>query len=293
MPSSAAAMGQQPEVPPALAEQETVDQSLEATKVVDEGLAPDASGTPVAEPAEAPSNLPADVSDVAGAGSTGETVTTHTATPAETLDSVPAAIPTEPVPASASETAPAVVNTAVTEPAANSESSAEPAAEAPQPASDEKLLSDSGTVVAARVTINPEDAGQIWAKVVAEINDMLKSHVKQVSKAAIAAPNKLELTFPRKYHFSKRYCEKPEVISRLEQIAARITGQQLRVSLVVSEDEGPATASQNQKQTAKKPARGRVYKPEDDEFVSTVMQTFDAECVHVNSRAGGGAQSES
>lgn len=284
--SSPSAEEEQPVSSPTVVEQETVDQSLETTDAVEQGSAPDASGTPASKPAETPSNLAADTSDVAEATPSGETVTTRTAPLSEVLDSAPA-------PETASESAPTAVNTGAAEPAANPESSVEPAAERPQPTVDEKSPSDSGTVVAARVAINPEDAGQIWAKVVAEINDMLKSHVKQVSKAAIAAPNKLELTFPRKYHFSKRYCEKPEVISRLEQIAARITGQHLRVSLVVSEDDGPATASQKQNQAAKKPARGRVYKPEDDDFVSTVMQTFEAECVHVNSRAGGGAQSES
>jgi DNA polymerase-3 subunit gamma/tau len=179
------------------------------------------------------------------------------------------------------------------EPAAEDpETSTESPSDETQAATGQESPTEPPTVVAARVSITPEDAGRIWAKVVAEINDMLKSHVKQVSKAAIAAPNKLELTFPRKYHFSKRYCEKPEVISRLEQIAEKITGQHLQVSLVMSDDDGPATASQNQIQSARKPARGRVYKPEDDDFVSAVMQTFDAECVHVNSRAGGG-QSES
>jgi hypothetical protein len=151
----------------------------------------------------------------------------------------------------------------------------------------------SPTVVTGRGEVNPGDAGQVWSQVVDQINDMLKSHVKQVSKAAIAAPNKLELTFPRKYHFSKRYCEKPEVISRLEQLAAQVTGQNLRVSLVMSEDDGPSDAQPQQETSVKKPARKqRVYKPEDDDFVTTVMETFDAECVRVDSRAGASTSEE-
>jgi DNA polymerase-3 subunit gamma/tau len=152
---------------------------------------------------------------------------------------------------------------------------------------------ESATVAAARVPITPEDSGHIWSQMVAEINDMLKSHVKQVSKAAIAAPNKLELTFPRKYHFSKRYCEKPEVISRLEQIAEQITGQHLKVSLVMSDDGDAAASGPQRDEPVRQPARKRAYKPEDDDFVATVMQTFDAECVRVDSRSAGGTQSDS
>ncbi|MBI1313119.1 DNA polymerase III subunit gamma/tau [bacterium] len=176
--------------------------------------------------------------------------------------------------------------------AANPVSSVEPSAEEPEDSSDQESQRDAPTVVAGRILINPEDAEQIWSSVVAEISDMLKSHVKQVSKAAIAAPNKLELTFPRKYHFSKRYCEKPEVISRLEQIAARITGQHLRVSLLVGEEDGSDAASPPLDEPARQPARKRLYKPEDDDFVAVVMQTFDAECVRVDSRAGGASQAE-
>lgn len=126
-----------------------------------------------------------------------------------------------------------------------------------------------------------------------EINDLLRSHVKQVSKAAISAPNKLELTFPRKYHFSKRYCEKPEVISRLEQIAERISGQNLRVSLVVSEDDEAAPDSQTA-EAGRPPAvqTQRTYRPEDDEFVATVMTAFDAECVRVDSQRIGTSETD-
>lgn len=185
------------------------------------------------------------------------------------------------------------VKMAVESPTEDAETSESAPTDGHQTATDLESQAEPPTIVAARVSIDPGDAGQIWSQVVAEINDMLKSHVKQVSKAAIAAPNKLELTFPRKYHFSKRYCEKPEVISRLEQIAEKITGQYLRVSLVMGEDEGSVTTAPEQTQPANKPARKRAYKPEEDDFVAAVMQTFEAECVRVDSRAVGGAPSDS
>jgi DNA polymerase-3 subunit gamma/tau len=140
-------------------------------------------------------------------------------------------------------------------------------------------------VIAGRVEFSPENADQIWSDVVGEINDMLKSHVKAVARAAISAPNKLELTFPRGYHFSKRYCEKPEAIARLEQIVARLTGQDVRVSLTLS-DEGPAAQASATDTDAASSSRKRKYKPEEDEFVSSVMSTFSAQVVRVDEIAG-------
>jgi DNA polymerase-3 subunit gamma/tau len=140
-------------------------------------------------------------------------------------------------------------------------------------------------VIAGRVEFSPENADQIWSDVLGEINDMLKSHVKAVTRAAISAPNKLELTFPRGYHFSKRYCEKPEAIARLEQIVARLTGQDVRISLALS-DEGPAVQVSAADAGAASSSRKRVYQPEEDEFVSSVMSTFSAQVVRVDEIAG-------
>lgn len=138
---------------------------------------------------------------------------------------------------------------------------------------------DLGTV--SEFAFSPENADALWSQVVSEINDMLKSHVKQVSQAAILAPNKLELTFPRRYHFAKRFVEQPDAIRRIEGIASRLTGQQVRISLVVSED--PADSSPSKEAAASNSKGGqRVCKPEDDEFVAAVMETFSAECVRVD-----------
>ncbi len=168
-------------------------------------------------------------------------------------------------------TATAVVNTEPQELETGSNPTSDPA-EAPK-------------VIAGRVEFAPENADQIWSEVVGEINDMLKSHVKAGTRAAISAPNKLELTFPRGYHFSKRYCEKPEAITRLEQIVARLTGQDVRISLALS-DEGPVGQASDGDTNAANSSRRREYKPREDEFVSSIMSTFSAQVVRVDEIAG-------
>jgi DNA polymerase-3 subunit gamma/tau len=144
---------------------------------------------------------------------------------------------------------------------------------------------DSTTSFAAagrvEVAFAPENADRIWSQVVSEINDMLKSHVKAVSEVAISAPNSLELTFPRRYHFAKRFCEQPDALRRIEGIVSRLTGQHVRISLVVGEESvesGPSETPPSQSTDR----RGRDFKPEEDEFVAAIMETFSAQCVRVD-----------
>jgi DNA polymerase III subunit gamma/tau len=125
----------------------------------------------------------------------------------------------------------------------------------------------------------PQNANKVWAQVVSQINDMMKSHVKAVSNSAIFAPNRLEITFPKRYDFSKQFCERPDALGRLESIASELTGQNVRITLVVSED--AADVVDQEKKTANQADKKRVYKPEDDRFVANVMEAFGAQCVKV------------
>jgi len=137
------------------------------------------------------------------------------------------------------------------------------------------------------IWFTPENSEEIWAIVVLEINDMLKSHVKSVSSTAISAPNKLELTLPPKYHFGKTYLEKPEAQSRLQKIIARLTGVEPRITVILGEVE-----ANHQKAATSSSQNGgrqlqRVFKPEDDELVCSVVEVFDAQVVRINEISGG------
>lgn len=139
--------------------------------------------------------------------------------------------------------------------------------------------------VAGEIRFAAENSTAIWTKVVPEINDMLKSHVKSVSSTAISVPNKLELTLPPKYHFGKTYLEKPEAQSRLQKIIARLTGVEPRITIVLGEagasGEKASSAKTGSKQTK------RVFKPEEDELVCSVVEVFAAQVVRISPMSGG------
>ena len=159
----------------------------------------------------------------------------------------------------------------------------QPEASLPEFPTDESVVAEATPESEADcLAFVPENASTLWSQVVSEINDMLKSHVKAVSSAAISAPNSLELTFPPRYHFAKRFCEQPDAVRRIEGIASRLTGQQIRITLVVSGQAEESEAVTLTKTTAKADTEERNIKPEDDDFVSAVMETFSAECVRVD-----------
>lgn len=137
---------------------------------------------------------------------------------------------------------------------------------------------------------NPID---FWSQVVAEITDLLKSHAKSATRIAIIGPNKLEVSFPQRYHFSKKYCEKPDVLRRLEEIASRVAGQPLRIVLTAYEDESANAAAATPDAPKATKAGRRIYKPEEDPFVSNIMNLFTAQVVKVEPVIGGSGESES
>ncbi len=161
-----------------------------------------------------------------------------------------------------------------------------------QPVADSADVSEAleSGVSESKIQFSPENSAEIWAHVVSEINDMLKSHVKSVSHTAIFAPNKLELTLPPKYHFGKSYLEKPEAQSRLQKIIARLTGVEPRITVVLSEMK-PADAQSAPAESVNRQQK-RVFKPEEDELVCSVVEVFDAQVVRISPISGGAADSE-
>lgn len=146
------------------------------------------------------------------------------------------------------------------------------------PAAQTATLPSDELPVAAFQHGNPNE---FWMQVVAEINDLLKSHAKSATRTAIIGPNKLEVSFPQRYHFSKKYCEKPDVLRRLEEIASRLAGQSLRITLSTAEDNSVTAGTATPETPKAVKSNRRVYKPEEDPFVSNIMSLFEAQVVKV------------
>ena len=83
----------------------------------------------------------------------------------------------------------------------------------------------------------------IWGEVTGQINDLLREHIDRVDRIAISGPNRLDLVFPAEYDFHKRFCERPEVMQRLEQLLQDVTGGVVQVRLILEETETEAVTA--------------------------------------------------
>ncbi|NOX54899.1 MAG: hypothetical protein GXP27_10785, partial [Planctomycetes bacterium] len=167
-------------------------------------------------------------------------------------------------------------------PAARGEkaSSPPPASDPPQKKSEAvaREPAEPGEQTTAAVEFSQGHERVLWAQVLEKIEDMIKYHVKCVQRVAISGPNKLELAFPRSYHFSKQYCERPEVRRQLEAVISGLAGRSIQLELAIIDDSGPSAAEAILNDAA---ARRSTLETPEDPYVQEAMALFKAKLVRV------------
>ena len=175
--------------------------------------------------------------------------------------------------------------------AAAAASASEPDTTEPSPAKPAQKKSDeaensadaeqsSSPVVPVRCDLKPGREGEFLTHLVSEFRDMTGDHARAASSAAISGPNQLALFFPASYDFSKRYCERPEVLSRLQAVASRIADRPIQISLKTNEKQPEKRPAP----TAQRKNAGPLQIPKDDEFLQHAIELFGATVVRVEKR---------
>ncbi len=113
---------------------------------------------------------------------------------------------------------------------------------------------------------------QILAQLVDTVEDAIAVHLKQVQRAAIIAPNRLDLFFNSNYAFSKSYFDgKPESVKQIARQVQLLTGlQQVQVRIQLEQATEPKTDSQAVSEAA---SNSRTEK---HEFVQAAETIFNA-----------------
>jgi DNA polymerase III subunit gamma/tau len=170
---------------------------------------------------------------------------------------------------SRSASAPAIVPTA------------QPAKKKEEPPEGELTRDDKSpatTTQIAALELDAADALAVWRQALARLEGIVTDYASQAERVALAAPDLLVVTFVKKYNSSKRFCEQPHQVQRIEQALAEIAGRPLRLSFALAEegDEGTKTA-------VPRPAtRDRVREKAKHPLVSKAMELFDARPVRVD-----------
>ncbi|MBI1348069.1 DNA polymerase III subunit gamma/tau [bacterium] len=122
---------------------------------------------------------------------------------------------------------------------------------------------------------NSECAPQILAALRQRFNDITGTYLQQITSSAIFGPNQLEFLFPSSYDISRRACERPEVLARIESAIQELTGQPIRVRFRLCENSPPVSVARSA--SPQSMARHRTVETPADELVAEVGRVFGIE----------------
>jgi DNA polymerase-3 subunit gamma/tau len=129
--------------------------------------------------------------------------------------------------------------------------------------------------------LTAESAPQVWTQALALVSDMVREYASTYDRVAISAPNRLVVSFRATYTFHKSYCERPEVLARLEQALTAVAGQTVRVEFRVIDDGPEAKAVAAEAKPSPISSRQRLQEKAQHPLVRRAMELFDATPVRV------------
>ena len=114
---------------------------------------------------------------------------------------------------------------------------------------------------------------ELHAAILVRLTDMTGTHLNRVSRTAISGPTQLDFYFHANYDLDRRLCDRPEVVAKLEQIVAGLTGHQVRVRFLVSEGavEAPVKVTPTPKTVS---AKSQFVEMPEDPYLQDVMNVF-------------------
>ncbi len=201
------------------------------------------------------------------------------------------------VPAMAAAPRPAVSAAPVSAPAPPPREAPSRPEPAPQPTVDQKKIekkNENQSVVASNSIESPPPARDLiplragmesllLSQLIENTGDLLKDSLKGVASIAISGPKQLDLQFSKSYNFAKQYCERPEMMVKLEAALEKLTGERAKIRLIVQEPaEAEEAADENNTLAQKKRVEKRDLAPAGDEFLQEALTVFNAQSVRVD-----------
>ncbi|MGQ0633712.1 MAG: DNA polymerase III subunit gamma/tau [Planctomycetaceae bacterium] len=155
----------------------------------------------------------------------------------------------------------------------------------PQAGPQVDLVPDEGVEPAVICPFEAGREGLFWPQVICLLDDRTGNYARNASRIAISGPNQLVLTFPKSYHLSKQYLERPEPLKRMEDALRKVVGRPVRIGLAVDESEAVAADAGGGRvgEIARGPVTGSG-----DLLVQRALAAFGATVVRVDRVPGGG-----
>jgi len=130
--------------------------------------------------------------------------------------------------------------------------------------------------------LTSESVDAFWSQLLNSAPDTIASKLKNASGIAISGPNLLQVTFPKRYEFSKNYFELPANSKKLETLVAQLAGRDVSCKLVVDHSAPAATPRPTSPRPAQSASeRTRTSVVDDDPFVQQAVAIFGGQVVEV------------
>ncbi len=130
----------------------------------------------------------------------------------------------------------------------------------------------------ATLTINDSNVESVWQQAIGQLEDMTGENAAHARNVAISAPNRLVVSFERRYNSCKSFCERPDRKEKLQQALASIISQSVDLEFDLVDDE-PDTLALSAIPTS---ARQRVRDAHQNATVREAVELFKAEVIRVD-----------
>ena len=140
--------------------------------------------------------------------------------------------------------------------------------------------SPAEAVQTQKIVFEESSLSQFWTQLVANVPDTLKSHLQKSSRQAISGPNLLELVFPKSYLFSKSYCERPDPLKKLNEIASQLAQSEINCRFKIDEKTESKVPKPTQT-TAVQVERRSATSLDKDPYVQEAVNIFGGQVVEV------------
>ncbi len=151
--------------------------------------------------------------------------------------------------------------------------------------SDSDPRSERGETVSKLIQVTPETVEEYWTQVLTVAPDALENHLKNACNIAISGPNVLEITFPRTYLFSMKYCQRPEAMEQIRSLVAQMSSNVTDFRFVL-DSRTPAAQPARPADDPDLENRLRPVVVESDPFVQSAVSIFGGSVVDVRKVLG-------
>ena len=127
------------------------------------------------------------------------------------------------------------------------------------------------------ISFDGDNAIEIWRAAANQLTDTSEQALK-FSCAAISAPNRLVISFERRYDSAKAFCEMGDRRGRLENVLREVTGQAIRLEFELLEDASPRPSSRTQFGGTR---RQQMWEVAGRPLVRSALNLFDAEIMRI------------